>query len=407
MRGDTAGGTQRTVADRRERPCARSPRTGLLQHLLVKQHLAPGSAAADVVSLAADLIGLHATSSLSPYLSAFARLGSFRAEDLDRELYERRSLLRLKCMRGTVFVVPRDLAPVLFAATRAATLSGDRRWLRVARDHYEHWAPRVLDALAGTALGAAELRTVLGADDRLPAVISMLCDEALILRDRPTGSRRSSAFRYRRWDDVYPDLDLSTVPEATAIESLVHRYVTAYGPVSLRDIAWWSGLPLGKVRPAVDGLAEALVGVRVAGSAEDLLMSADDLPVADTAPSGDASVALLPVLDPYLMGYRDRDRFLDPSVRALVYDPGGNATFTVLVDGRVAGVWDLTDAPRPAVRVLLLDPAQPHRSAVLDRCAAVGEFWFGGPVPVLEHTSMTPLAEGRSAMHPLDGAVPR
>lgn len=310
-------------------------------------------------------------------------------------------------MRGTVFVVPRDLAPVLFAATRAATLSGDRRWLRVERDHYERWAPRVLDALAGTALGAAELRRLLGADDRLPAVVSMLCDEALILRDRPTGTRRSSAFRYRRWDDVYPDLDPAAVPEATAIELLAHRYVAAYGPVSLRDVAWWSGLPLGRVRPAVEGLVEAQVVVRLPGATDDLLMSADDLSRADAAPAGAGSVVLLPVLDPYLMGYRDRDRFLDPSIRALVYDPGGNATSTVLVDGRVADVWDLTETPRPAVRVLLFDPAQPHRSAALDRCAAVGEFWFGGPVPVLEHTSMTPLAEGRSAMHPLDGAVPR
>ena len=349
---------------------------GVTPHLLVKQHLAPGSAGADVVSLAGDLIGLHATSSLSPYLSAFARLTSFRPEDLDRELYERRSLLRLKCMRGTVFVVPRDLAPVLFAATRAATLSGDRRWLRVARDHYEQWAPRVLDALAGTALGAAELRRLLGADDRLPAVVSMLCDEALILRDRPTGTRRSSAFRYRRWDDVYPDLDLSAIPEATAIELLVHRYVAAYGPVTLRDVAWWSALPLGRVRPAVEGLVEAQVVVRLPGAANDLLMSADDLARADAAPAGAGSVVLLPVLDPYLMGYRDRDRFLDPSLRPLVYDRGGNATATVLVDGRVEGVWDLTETPRAAVRVLLFDPAQPLRSAVLDRCAAVGEFWF-------------------------------
>jgi hypothetical protein len=79
----------------------------------------------------------------------------------------------------------------------------------------------------------------------------------------------------------------------------------------------------------------------------------------------------------------------------------------VLVEGRVVGVWDLTARPRPAVRVLLLDPSHPCGPAVLDRCAGVGEFWFGDPVPVLEYASMTPLAEGRSAIHPLDGAVPR
>jgi hypothetical protein len=379
-----------------------------LVHVLAKQHLAPGSAGTDVVAVAEGLLGLHATSSVSPYLSAFARTASFRAADLDRELYDRRSLLRLKCMRGTVFVVPRGLAPVLFAATRAATISADRRWLAVGREEYERWAPAVLDALAGTTLTAAELRRRLGADDRLPAVISMLCDQARLLRDRPTGSRRSSAFRYRRWDEVFPDVDLAAVPEQLAVRELVHRYVAAYGPVTVRDVAWWTGLPLRTVRAATDALGAELVPVRLPGETADHLMTDQDLARAQAEPrTAGGPPVLLPVLDPFLMGYRDRDRFLDPAHRASVYDPGGNATFTVLIDGRIRGVWDLSDHPRPAVRVLLFDSDDPQRPAVLERCAAVGEFWFETAVPVYEYGSMTPLAEGRSAMHPLDGAVPR
>lgn len=118
-------------------------------------------------------------------------------------------------------------------------------------------------------------------------------------------------------------------------------------------------------------------------------------------------MALLPVLDPLLMGYRHRDRFLDPALRGYVYDPGGTVTFTVLVGGRVAGVWDLAERPRPAVRVLLFDSSHRCRLGVLDRCATVGEFWIGDAVPVLEYASMSPLAEGRSAIHPLDGPVSR
>jgi hypothetical protein len=297
---------------------------------------------------------------------------------------------------------------VLFAATRAATIAGDRRWLGVARDDYERWAPAVLDALAGTALSAAELRKRLGADDGLPAVISTLCDEARLVRDRPSGSRRSSAFRYRRWDDVFPDVDLAAVPEDSAVDVLVQRYVAAYGPVTVHDIAWWSGLPLRSVRATVGRLGDALVPVRLPGQAEEHLMTADDLHRADHEPARpDGGLALLPVLDPLLMGYRGRDRFLDPSLRGFVYDPGGNATSVVLGDGRVIGVWDLAERPRPAVRVLLFDPDDPRRADALERCAAVGEFWFGSPVPVLEYASMTPLAEGTSAMRPLEGAVPR
>jgi hypothetical protein len=379
-----------------------------LRHVLAKQHLAPGSAGDDVVSLATDLIGLHSTSPLSPYLSSFSRLRSFRSEQLDRELYERRSLLRLPCMRGTVFVVPRELAPMMFTASRAATAAVDRRWLALEGDEYRRWAPRVVDALAGTTASAAELRARVGADQALTGVISMLCQEGRLVRDRPAGTRRSTAFRYRRFEDVFPDLDLHAIPESTAIQQLVHRYVSVYGPVTLHDVAWWSGLPVGLVRSAIAALGDALAAVSCADADEPLLMTTDDLSRAtDDAGTGDGSVALLPVLDPFLMGYRERRRFLEPSLRRFVYDPGGNASFTVLVDGRVAGVWDLTEDHRPAVRVLLFDPTHPRRRAVLDRCADVGEFWFGHPVPVLEYVAMTPLSEGRSAMHPLDGASPR
>ena len=91
------------------------------RHQLARQHLEPRSATAGVLPVADDLVGLHATDPASPYLSLHARMTALHAADLEQALYERRSLLRLKCMRGTVFVVSRELAPVLFAATRAVT----------------------------------------------------------------------------------------------------------------------------------------------------------------------------------------------------------------------------------------------------------------------------------------------
>jgi hypothetical protein len=48
---------------------------------------------------------------------------------------------------------------------------------------------------------------------------------------------------------------------------------------------------------------------------------------------------LLPGLDPYIMGYRDRGRFLAAGHRAKVFDRAGNAMPTVWVNGRVVGTW--------------------------------------------------------------------
>jgi hypothetical protein len=53
----------------------------------------------------------------------------------------------------------------------------------------------------------------------------------------------------------------------------------------------------------------------------------------------DPYVSFLPVLDPYIMGYRDRRRFLDAAHQASVFDRAGNAVPTVWVNGRIVGVW--------------------------------------------------------------------
>jgi hypothetical protein len=197
--------------------------------------------------------------------------------------------------------------------------------------------------------------------------------------------------------------------EEEAIRLLVRRYLAAYGPATLGDAAWWTGLGVGPVRRAVRQLGEDVVEVAVAGLTGQLLMTRDDLAVLQTrSPIDGPYVALLPELDPFTMGYKERDRYLEPQHRDLVFDRGGNATSTILVDGVVVGVWDVSDRPEPTVRVLLFDPGQRQRDAILERAGAAGAFWFGGPVPVAEYLEMIPLIKRTGVMRkPLDEASAR
>lgn len=167
-------------------------RDRVARHVLTKQHLAPGTAATDLLRVADDLVGLHGTSPTGPYLSLLARMQSLARADLERELYERRSLIRVKAMRGTVFLFTHALAPIAYAATRSLALGRGRQYLGLDPAAYAELAPRVLQALAGRALTTAEVRQELGGDGDLAAAVSLLCDEGRLVRDRPTGSWRST-----------------------------------------------------------------------------------------------------------------------------------------------------------------------------------------------------------------------
>ncbi len=360
--------------------------------------------AAGIVQVTDDVVGLHATSPTTPYLLLHERIRGFGFADLEDAVYKRRDLVRLKAMRGTVFLLSRRLAPLVFAATRAATLASDRRWLGTNDEAYARVAPKVLAALAGKSFTVAELRKTLGADADLAGVVAMLCDEGRIVRDRPLGSR-SSTFRYRAWGDAFPGVSLDEWDETAATRELVRLYLDGYGPVSRADLIWWTGLPARRIDDALHNLGEELVTVSVAGLGDGLLMTPFALDQTTAIEPRAVAVNLLPMLDPYTMGYKDRGRLLDPALNEAVVDRGGNVTSVVVVDGRIVGVWDLTEEPNAAVRVLLFDPDHRDRRRILDRAAETAAFWFGEPVPVQEYTSMVPLRQRSGVMRrPLDDA---
>ena len=84
--------------------------------IAVRHHVAPEHRVSAMVESARGVVCLHATDPASVYLSTWARLVEPSFEQIERELYEERRLIRMLAMRRTLFVVPTDEAPVLHAA---------------------------------------------------------------------------------------------------------------------------------------------------------------------------------------------------------------------------------------------------------------------------------------------------
>lgn len=96
------------------------------------------------------------------------------------------------------------------------------------------------------------------------------------------------------------------------------------------------------------------------------------------------------------MGFRGRARLLDNVRHNFVYDRGGNATSVLLVDSRIAGVWDVL-AERHEARFHpfgVLATAAEER--IRSELAAMGAFITGSAVTVRRIDRMTPLTD-RSA----------
>jgi len=93
----------------------------------VRHHLARSARGDRIDLVAGDIAGLHATDPATLVLSAQARLREPSLAAIEDALYVERSLVRMLCVRRTMFVVPVDLAPVVQAACTRNLVSGERK----------------------------------------------------------------------------------------------------------------------------------------------------------------------------------------------------------------------------------------------------------------------------------------
>jgi len=338
-----------------------------------------GEGVADIVR---DVVALHSTDPASVFLSLLARDASLGVADVERALYDDRSVLRMLGMRRTMWVVPVELAAVVHGAcTRAIDVRERKRLVQFlaeggVTDEGDAWLAEVEEAtmLALAARGeavATELaRDVAGLRERLhlgagtrwevvqgasSRVLFVLAASGRIVRARPRGSWISSQYRWATTASWLPDnvdRGLTLLPKGVAQVELVWKWLASFGPGSVADLAWWTGLPVGEVRRAVAELPTVEVdlgGTGGAGGAGDTgLVLADDVePVAPPAPS----VTFLPALDPTIMGWKERSWYLGEHGPAL-FDRSGNAGPTVWWDGRVVGGWAQRKTGEVVVRLL-------------------------------------------------------
>jgi len=382
---------------------------------LHKQHLTDESKTNDIVQITTDIYGLRATNATTPYVSLFARAKDFTRDKLDEELYVKRTLGKIRCVRTTVHVLPRETIPIAFAATKSIVEPNSEDFLRytgaVTKKQYEEASRAILDALKGRGMSTVQIKKHLGTKLNVSPIVNLMCDQGLLMRGKSDKGWRSNTHTYHVFSDYFPGMDLNAVDPAKARETTVRQYLACYGPATVKDISWWSGFTLTEVRRILQSLAREATEVEIPElKGAYVMLAADRAALERFEPSGQSAVNLLPALDPYLMGYKEREHYLDYKHYEMVFDRSGNATSTILVDGRVAGVWDYSEKPGPTVKLLLFRQLEKRLLRVLEtRARAMGRFIADQAVTVEMCDQMVPLPQRNAGgfMSPLGPSAGR
>jgi hypothetical protein len=294
--------------------------------------------------------GLQAQYAPSMYIGLWSRVRELRRDAVTEALQDR-AVVQGTLMRNTIHLVSRaDYWPLAIAIReprRAAWLRATKRAeLSAVAERLRH---------ADWPLKRTQLEARVGKEDARG--IGLWID---LVRVPPSGT-----WERRRADLYAPAEDWLGPPQVEpddALDHLVRRYLTGFGPATRAEIANWAGLAAKDIEPALGRLGLVAYGE---------LLDLPGAPLPD--PETPAPVRFLPTWDATLLAHARRTLILPEEFRPRVFSarmPQSVGTF--LVDGQVAGAWRHANATIEIEPFTELTKAQ--RREVHEEAARLAEF---------------------------------
>ncbi|TMR00317.1 winged helix DNA-binding domain-containing protein [Actinomadura soli] len=341
-------------------------RAALDRQLLLKRSDLP---VRDAVAL---LVAMQAQENNVPYYSLWARLAAFQQRELT-DLMNDRSVVRGSILRGTQHMALADdyrwLRPLV---QECLTRGRQAAFGRVSRgwdlDELATEARKLLDGQVLTRPQLGRALAGLWPDRDLQALGWSAQAVVPVVHPPPSGTWNVAGATPFALAEEWIGESLYELGPAT----LIRRYLAAFGPASVKDFQMWSGL-----RRMDAAFAELRPELRVYKDENGVELF--DLPDARIPDDGPAPVRLLPGFDNLVLAYADRTRLMTDEQRRIVC-VGAEIKPTLLVDGRVHGLWTLRHDRKAGSAALTIErfAPLPDEPAVEEEAASLLEFTAPG-----------------------------
>ncbi|HZN76437.1 MAG TPA: winged helix DNA-binding domain-containing protein [Micromonosporaceae bacterium] len=302
-----------------------------------------------LADIARVMCGAHAQVLSAAELSIGRRLAGATRADVQRALWDDRTLVKTFGPRGTVHLLPTADLPMWTGALSAlpSSVPMHPEPVRFTTDQADEVVAAIGDSLADDELTVDELtealadrvgpwaveRTMDAFQDKWPRwrqLTSTAAHRGVLC----FGANRGRTVTYtnpHRWLPGFRPDD-----GTAALRTLVTRYLYAYGPATPQHFAKWSNIPPRRAVELFDELAGDVEGVELDG--QPAWTVAGDTATPHRAQRG---IRLLPYFDAYVVAGQPREKLYPERAAARGLNPGGQAGNypVLLVDGVVDGVW--------------------------------------------------------------------
>jgi hypothetical protein len=299
--------------------------------------------------VAGVLCGAHAQVLSAAELSIGRRIAGATRADIQRALWEDRTLVKTFGPRGTVHLVPAADLPMWTGALSAlpSSVPAHPEPVRFSADQAEEVVAAIGDALADTELTIDQLtgaivdrtgpwageQTMEAFGGRWPRWRQLTSTAAHrgMLCFGPDRGRKVTYTNPHRWLPSFRPHD-----GQAALRTLVMRYLYAYGPATPQHFARWLSIAPRRAVELFDELADELEYVELDG-APGWTLAGDT----GTPPQPHRGIRLLGYFDAFVVAGQPRERLYPGAAATRGLTPAGQAGNypVLLVDGVVGGVW--------------------------------------------------------------------
>jgi hypothetical protein len=358
--------------------------SGVTARRMARHALAEPGTDLSPAGIAGVLCGAHAQVLSAAELSIGRRIAGATRADVQRALWEERTLVKTFGPRGTIHLLPAADLPMWAGALSAlpSSVPAHPEGVRFTPEQADEVIAAIGGALANAELTVGELTEAI-ADRAGPWAVEPTMDA---FQDRwPRWRQLTSTAAHRGMLCFGPDRGrkvtytsphrwlpgLRPVDGDAALRTLVTRYLHAYGPATPQHFAKWLGIPPRYAAGLFGKLAGELEYVELDG--EPGWTVAGDT---GTPSQPHRGIRLLPYFDAYVVAGQPRERLYPGAAATRALTPAGQAGNypVLLVDGVVGGVWhQRRSGRRLAITVEpLRELTAPQRRQLYDEISLVG-----------------------------------
>lgn len=280
-------------------------------------------------------------------LAIGARVPQISSAEIQNALWQDRTLLKTWALRGTLHLLTFDDFPLYIGALRTVNHFWRASWLRyfgLTTEGLQAILAGVQVILSDEGLTREQLAHALAEYARNPKLSELLLSGwGSLLKPAafqgylcfgPSEGQKVTFMSPAKWAGDWQPMDSDE-----ALKEFARRFLKVYAPATHGEFARWMGVEASRGKKVFKLLADEIQEVSVEGVKTFVL--ADCLP-AMQAIQPQFVVRLLPLFDNYTIAASPHSRyFLEDAHRSKVYRSQGWISAVVVVNGRMAGVWDM------------------------------------------------------------------